>query len=39
MLIASLQRVAAMLDAADLEAAPILQFDATDQHDHTENRE
>ena len=30
MLIASLQRVAAMLDAADLEAAPMLQFDSSD---------
>lgn len=31
MLIASLQRVASMLDAADLDAAPILQFGSTDQ--------
>ncbi|MEX0693996.1 MAG: MarR family transcriptional regulator [Rhodospirillales bacterium] len=39
MLIASLQRVAAMLNAADLDAAPILHFDSPDQLEHTESRE
>ena len=36
MLVASLQRVASMLDASDIDAAPILQFGPTDHPDTTD---